>query len=213
MPKPTAMGRSVTWRIRATESYPWTRHCIDKAGGALHSSFHPLERSGRRDQKNGGQLVFGSYYAPLLSLTWGQVGGQYARNTDLTGLCREGLWAKLQYRIIAGHNDQWDGATLADLGGAVKDTLDGSTSGQCPLRGGLDSGAIGQRIGVGYAQFNNVRAGLGYCDNELNRFFQARVAGGQIDNKCSPAIPTSVSKGLLDTVHYCVVLLTFSRRL
>ncbi len=73
--------------------------------------------------------------------------------------------------------------------------------------------AVGQRIGVGHAQFDDVRTGLGDCGHDLNCLFQARVAGSHVDDQHPTSGPAAVSKGLLNRVHYYVALLAFIERL
>ena len=121
-----------------------------------------------------------------------QIGKDEAVHSGCPGVPEEAFGTVLHDLIEIPHQHQGNIRIRADLPDLFQQYGQGHAIGQCLLAAGLDSGSIGQWIGIGYADLDEVDPGLAQFANDGPGTVQGGMPGREID--IEDILPLSVEQ-------------------
>src|SRR5947209_4312475 len=116
------------------------------------------------------------YWYVLLGFFHTQVDEQHSVDPDLRGIACQPLESVSHQRIQIAEENQWKFRMAANLARDVENPGRPHASVQRSVRGPLDDGAVGYRIGEGNTQFDNIRAAAFERRNQRRCPVRRRIA-------------------------------------
>ena len=134
-------------------------------------------------RKMGARPRFQGRLPPGPGLLQGQVGDDEAVHAQAPGFLGGAFQAVLQDGVVIAHQNQRNFGFLAQFPRQFQDFLEMHPLFQGPVTGRLDGGAIGQGVGEGNAQLQQVRAPGGHLQGQGFGGLKIRVPGGDKGNE------------------------------
>mmetsp|Transcript_53020 Transcript_53020/g.148809 ORF Transcript_53020/g.148809 Transcript_53020/m.148809 type:complete len:565 (+) Transcript_53020:627-2321(+) len=172
---------------------------IDEGVGELRRNLHALIRACRRDDRHEAQAVLDTLRVEVTRLLCWEVDDDEAIDALRGGLLAGAVKAVLQEVVVVAHHHQGDDQTL--LPGLLHEAeavLQRSVLQERQARRLLDGRAVGQGIGEGNAQLDDVRAALLQREERLDRVRLLRVPRGDEGHEGRPLRRLALLEALAD---------------
>ncbi len=184
---------------RARHAQP--SHGINETRRRFGDAFDARSVAGRREQKDGGQLVRFARFDPLRAFFGRQIGNDDAIGARVFGLPRELGKTHLPDRIDVGHRHQSRPGLAAQARQQLKRRVHRGARPQRPFRGALDGRAIGERVGEGNADFQNIGARFEISEGKGFGCSQIGIAAGDKGDERAFLAGLEVGENAGQTIH------------
>ena len=115
------------------------------------------------------------------------------------GLFAEAVEAVAEQRVHVTEQEDGDLASLEDAAGDLEDAGDGGAGVEGAVGSALDDGSVGDGVGEGDAEFEDIGAAAFEGEGEFGGGFGAGVAGGEIGDESGPALELALGEAAFDT--------------
>ncbi len=165
-----------------------------RAGGHERS---PRDRCRRRDEVDDGQARVIGLRLERGALVRGQIGQDEARHAGLAEPPQDrGAIAATEHLVDIAHgHERCARARGVDAADQLDRVVEPRAVPQRDRAGSLERGAIGEGVGVGQADLEEVRPGIDERDRDLQRTGSIGVAGHGIGDERGPSIGRSLLEG------------------
>src|SRR6185295_9026548 len=133
-------------------------------------------------------------------LGW-QVGHEHAVDAQVPGLLRQTLETVAEERVVVAEKEQGQLGLLPDASNRVEDGRERRPSPQGPLARALDHRPVGQWVGEGHAELEDVHSGFVHRDRRLDRAIDGGIAGGQEGHERLPALLCALREARANPRH------------
>jgi hypothetical protein len=138
----------------------------------------------------------------LLALFRRVVDDQHAVDTGRRGVGHEGLQAVAFHRVGIAHQHQRRGVVAgAELTHIGQHVAQADAVLQRPLAGALDDGTVGHGVGERHAQLDDIGAGLGHGQQQVDGGARMGIAGGDEGDQRLAALGLEMVESGGDAAH------------
>ncbi len=196
-PRDERLDRFRNFLLFAGDAGP--RDEIDEAGRVLGNQFEAALAAGGGGEKDRIETEAAECADGLGCFFDGKIGEQHAIDTGFGGILRQLFKAVAKQWIEIAEEQQRDLGRPADLADDFKEPGQVCAGAEGTIGGALNDGAIGNGIGEGHSEFDQIGAALLKSGNEGGGLAGRGVASGEVSNEGFAAVLTAVLKEVCDT--------------
>src|ERR1700730_13573965 len=172
---------------------------IEEAGRNGRDFCQPFIGGSGRAEKNRVEMMRGEDTAIVGGFFGSEVGREDTVGACFAGGAREFLEAHLQDGIVVTEKHERGLGGCADATNEIDYAGERGAGFEGALGGALNGGAVGERIAEGDAEFDDVGAGFGKCEDELQRGVERRIPGGNVGDDAELAFRSEFGEALTDS--------------